>query len=80
MAGTPAAAWLLGRPGRWGGALICELDQWRNQLLINKELLISQPGSSASAVPINSQCAGKLPKSFCAPGFGQQIIKGEFPE
>jgi len=76
MAGAPAAAWLLGRPGRWGGALICAVDQWRNQLLINKELLISQPGSSVSAVPINSQCAGKLPESFCAPGFGQQVIKG----
>ena len=76
MAGAPAAAWLLGRPGRWGGALICAPDQWRNQLLIHKELLISQPGSTVSAVPVNGQCTGRLPRSFCAPGFGQQIIKG----
>ena len=77
MAGAPAAAWLLGRHGRWGGALICAPDQWRNQLLIHKELLISQPGSSVSAVPINGQCAGKLPRSFCAPGFSRSLRVGD---
>lgn len=63
--------------GRGGGALhwSVRFDQWRNQLLINKELLISQPGSGVSAVTINNQRAGKLPTSIYAPGFGQQIIK-----